>query len=251
MNRKWQFVFGRIKHLQTLSQFSMKKSYLAALAALTLSTSAIASVSLSGNASVTYNTSNNSTNGAANLIIEGQFEESGLIATLDLVSGSLGEAYFATSIGPINLTAYLSEDRLVASLHTEITDSLAVTLMTDNSDSWLQVDYETGDCGFGEFYIQMHSAGHAEFGACIVGFDLIVNTAGTWNVGTTINNIDLQFDRAGALFASTTIGQTQVNYVWMDSHKIELSRDLDSGANLKVAYDSDGDNLQVVTSVEF
>ena len=231
----------------------MKKPYLAALVALTLSASSIASVSLSGNASVTYNTSSNSTNGGAILIIEGQFEGSGLIAALDLVSGSLDEVYFATSIGPIGLIAELSNDRLVASLHTEITDSLAVTLMTDNSDSWIEAEYVSGNCSVeSAFYIRVHSAGEGEIGACLAGFDFIVDTAGTWDVGTTINNIALQFDEAGVLQASTTIGQTQVRYGWFDSHQIEFSRDLDSGANLKVAYNLHGDEgVQATTTVEF
>jgi hypothetical protein len=231
----------------------MKKSYLAALVALTLSASSIASVSLSGNASVTYNATDNSTVGTANLIIEGRFEGSYLFATLDLVSGSISRADFATSIGPIGLTADLSNDHFVTSLYTEVTDSLAVYLVTDSDDSgWIEAEYVSGNCGIeSAFYIRVHSAGEDEVGACIAGFDLIVNSEGMWVVSTTINNIDLQLDTTTSFFASTTIGQTQVNYAWMGSHQIELSRDLDSGANLKVAYDSDGDNLQVITSVEF
>ena len=220
----------------------MKKSYLAALAALTLSTSTLASVSLSGNASVTFQNSTEVFTGSANLIITGEFKGSTLSSNLNLVTGEVSETQLTTSIGPVELWAEFG-GRTEISLTTKITDSITMRL-ANHGDSRLEFDVSDNlKLSLGEYGVFVYTS--------FAGFDINASDNGNWDIRTTINGVDLQFDDTRGFYASTTIGQTQVSYTLDGDSVIELSRDLDSGANLTVAYSIETYELLLTTSVEF
>ncbi|MCS5592576.1 MAG: hypothetical protein NZ775_08645 [Gammaproteobacteria bacterium] len=238
----------------------MKK--LIALAAVTAmaSSTAMAAVSLSGSASVTYDdngTADSATTYSSTLTVAGSSGATSASATINLLDGSAGSASLTTSIGPVTITADMTND-------TEATGS-----QVDETGVTLSLDVLAGDISIalddaGTVTVSSTVAGIAithvlsgttKASATLAGMDVnIARTAlgvTTWDVSTTLNGVTLKIDNAGAVTASMGLAGNTVTITNAGDTTVSVSRDLTSGASLTATYDTTDDALTLKAAVSF
>jgi len=200
------------------------KKLIALFAVTTLaSTSAIASVALSGSASVSYDdqgSSASATSYDADLTITGTAGSSTLTASYDMEGSSLSTTAvdLATTIGPVTIAADMHQtdeannndgdgDYRVDQDDTGVTISLDIpvgdaTVGVDNSGN---VTLSGTFSGVTVTHTDKKGADKTAVGASIAGMDIdVTNDAGstTWSLGTTVSGVDLTLNSGNDVTAA-------------------------------------------------
>ena len=229
----------------------MKKLIALSAAAVLASSAAMASVSLSGTASVTYADNgdlDSDTSTGATLTIAGVNGGTSATATLDLTDGTLHSVSMSTSIGPVAVevdmidedgvdtnTVTLSIDVLAGDINISLDDGGGVTITS--TVAGIAITHVVG--------------GDTSAVASLAGMDIEVSTDGTWLVSTTLNGVTLSITDAGVVTASLGLAGNTVEITNDGDTTITVTRDLTSGATLEVSYDTFDDALTLTASVSF
>jgi hypothetical protein len=259
----------------------MKK--LIALFAVTsmASTAAVASIALSGTASVSYDdngTAASSKSYDADLSVVGTAGSTTTTIGMDVngASAAITSAVMATTIGPVTVSADLHDEVSLATTTTgggqnyESTDtSITVTLDVPIGDATIGLN-DSGDVTI------THTGGGTDTttgSASIAGMDIsVTNKAGasTWSLATTVSGVDLTltdaqkitaaFGLAGNTMTVTRIPavasasntQTAYGITAVDKYStVAISRALTSGATLSATYSTKDDSLTLKAAVAF
>jgi len=230
----------------------MKKLIALTAAAVMTSSVAIADVALSGTASISFDdngTAANTTSSAASLTIAGSNGGTSASAELNLVTGVMTAGTFATSIGPVGVSAAMASGTAVA-----VTLSIDV-LAGDVSIALDQAGNATVSTTVAGVALSHTIGGDTTGSATLAGMDVsITRTDGgttTWDVSTTLNGVTLSIDSAGEVTASMGLAGNTVTITNGGNTTVSVSRDLTSGANLTAGYDTTDNSLSLVASVSF
>jgi len=267
------------------------KKLIALFAVTTLaSTSAIASVALSGSASVTYDdqgASASATSYDADMTITGTTGGTTLTASYDMEGTSLATTAvdLSTEIGPVTIAADMHDEVSLATTTTgggannESTDtSVSVTLDVPIGDATIGLT-GTGDVTMSGTFSGVtitHTGGTTDTttgSASIAGMDIsVTNKAGatTWSLATTVSGVDLTLTDAQKItaafgLAGNTMTVTRIPAVASASNTltayaitavdkystVAISRDLTSGATLSATYSTKDDSLTLKAAVAF
>ena len=239
----------------------MKKLIALTAASVMASSAAVAAVSLSGTASVTYDDNGSapsSTSYAASLVIAGSNGATSGSATLDLLTGNTSNVSMTTSIGPVSVAVDMTDDA-----------ETAPTATVDERGVTLSIDVLAGDVAIalddsGSVTVSSTVAGidltHAIGGttkasATLAGMDVnVARTAAgatTWDVSTTLNGVTLKVDSASKVTASMGLAGNKVTITNGSNTTVKVERDLTSGASLTATYDTTDDSLTLKASVSF
>ena len=218
------------------------------------SSAAMAGITLSGAASVTYDdngTAASATTTAASLTIAGSNGGTSATATLDLTDGTMHSVSMSTSIGPVSIavdmldedgvatnTVALSIDVLAGDINIALTDGGTVTVTS--TVAGIAITHVIG--------------GATSASATLAGMDVNIENDGgvtTWDVSTTLNGVTLKIDQAGEVTASMGLAGNTVTITNGGNTTVSVSRDLTSGANLTATYDTTDDSLTLEASVTF
>ena len=269
----------------------MKK--LIALFAVTsmASTAAVASIALSGTASVSYDdngTAASSKSYDADISIVGTGGTTTTTIGMDVNGATnpvITSAVLATTVGPITVSADLHDEVSKATTTTtggqnyEGTDtSITVTLDVPIGDATIGLN-DSGDVTMSGTFSGVtitHTGGGTDTttgSASIAGMDIsVTNKAGasTWSLATTVSGVDLTltdaqkitaaFGLAGNTMTVTRIpavasaSNTQTAYLTTAIDKystVAISRSLTSGATLSATYSTKDDSLTLKAAVAF
>ena len=229
----------------------MKKSYLAALAALTLSASSIASVSLSGNASVTYQPGENTIDTEAILTITGTSGNSIFVADLDLIDGSLHDVQLATNFGVVGVHVDLNDSIEIGAA---ISDFMYVRYYDTGGDGYLNIELEAGD----NLMVSHDIGGETTFTMELDNITLHYSSAGVYEIEFDVLDTNIWYDlTVGALTAQRRILNSDVEFFSsIDGSYSHLSvkRELASGADLELRAENGNTTpieITLITSMEF
>jgi hypothetical protein len=268
----------------------MKK--LIALFAVTsmASTAAVASIALSGTASVSYDdngTAASSKSYDADLSVVGTAGSTTTTIGMDVngASAAITSAVMATTIGPVTISADLHDEVSLATTTTgggqnyESTDtSITVTLDVPIGDATIGLN-DAGDVTMSGTFSGVtitHTGGSTDTttgSASIAGMDIsVTNKAGasTWSLATTVSGVDLTLTDAQKItaafgLAGNTMTVTRIPAVASASNTltaypvtavakystVAISRTLTSGATLAATYSTKDDSLTLKASVAF
>jgi hypothetical protein len=267
------------------------KKLIALFAVTTLaSTGALASVAISGSASVSYDdngTSASATTYDADLSVVGTAGGTTLTLSADVDAGWTADgATLASTIGPVTISADMhdevnttnddgdgdvitdGDDRSVTvSIDAPIGD--ATIGLTDNGDVTVSGTFS----GVTITHTIKDGDDKTAATASIAGMDLtITNDAGssTWSIGTTVSGVDLTLDSENDVTAAfglagntltvshfgerAVVAQSTTNYSTESADAYTtaaVSRDLTSGATLTATYSSSDDSLTLKAAVTF
>jgi hypothetical protein len=240
------------KKLFLKGEYNMKKLIALSAVALMASSAAIATVSLTGSASVTFDdngTATNTTTGAASVTISGSNGGSSASASLNLLTGAMTGAEMSTTIGPVAVAATIDSVGTA-----DVTLSLSV-LAGDVTIALDQDGAATVSTTVAGVALSHTLGGDTSGSATLAGMDVaIVRTAAgatTWDVSTTLNGVTLSIDEAGVVTASMGLAGNTVTITNGGATTVSVSRDLTSGANLTAGYDTSDNSLSLVASVSF
>ena len=227
----------------------MKKLIALTAASVMASSAAVAAVSLSGSASVTYDdngTAASTTTSAASLTIAGSNGGTSASATLNLLTGNMSDVSMSTSIGPVTVSADLDANTVALSLDV-LAGDVSIALDDDGNAT-----VSTTVAGVS----LSHTIGGTTKGsATLAGMDVSVERtaagATTWDVSTTLNGVTLSIDEAGAVKASMGLAGNKVEIANGSDTTVTVTRDLTSGASLEAKYDTSDDSLSLKASVSF
>ena len=265
------------------------KKLIALFAVTTLaSTGALASVALSGAASVSYDDNGSgvsSTTHDADLTITGTSGSTTLTIVADVDSGwSHTSTDMATTIGPVTIAADMFNtdetnlDDGDGDIKVDTDDrSVTVSLSAPVGDMTIGLD-NTGDVTLsgtwaGVTLTHTVDADKTVGSVSIAGMDVsLTNDAGstTWSIGTTVSGVDLTLDSendvtaafglAGNTLTVTHVGERAAVASSATNHSTEsadayttaaVSRDLTSGATLTATFSSSDDSLTLKAAVTF
>jgi hypothetical protein len=257
--------------------------------AILASTSAIASVALSGSASVSYDdngTSASATTYDADLTITGTAGDSTLTSSYDMVGASpiTTAVDLSTTIGPITVTAdmhQIDESNLDDGDGDPKTDTddtgVAISLDVPIGDATIGLD-NSGDVTvsgtFSGVTISYTVDDNEVTGSAnIAGIDVsLTNDDGTtsWSIGTTVSDVTLTLDSEQDVSAAfglsgntmtvshiserAVVAETTTHYskAAADAYTtVAISRSLTSGATLAATYSTSDDSLTLKASVAF
>ena len=232
----------------------MKKSYLAALAALTLSASSIASVSLSGNASVTYQPGENTIDTEAILTITGTSGNSIFVADLDLIDGSLHDVQLATNFGVVGVDVLINGDGWTeVSLHAPILDFVNATYSDSGGDGYLSIELEVSD----NLTVWHDFGGSTAFAMQLDNFIWHYTNAGNYDVVFDIFATNIRYEfMVNELTLKRRILNSDVELrssVDGGHSYLSIKRELASGADLEFRAESGWAPIEItlITSMEF
>jgi len=224
----------------------MKKLIALTAASVMASSAAVAAVSLSGAASVSYAESNNAVTTSASLTIAGSNGGTSASATLDLKSGNMSDVSMSTSIGPVSID--VDVDAATVSLGLDV-------LAGDVSIALDQAGNATVSTTVAGVALSHTIGGTTKGSATLAGMDVAIErtNAGdtTWDVSTTLNGVTLSIDEEGVVTASMGLAGNTVTITNGGATTVSVSRDLTSGANLTAGYDTSDNSLSLVASVSF
>ena len=254
------------------------------------STGALASVAISGSASVSYDdngTAASSTTYDADLSVVGTAGSTTMTISADVDAGwAASGATLASTIGPVTISADMhdetyttandgdgdaktdGDDRSVTvSLDAPVGD--ATIGLTDNGDVTVSGTFS----GVTITHTIKDGEDKTVASASIAGMDIsLTNDAGssTWSIGTTVSGVDLTLDSendvtaafglAGNTLTVTHVGEraavseTSTNYSTASADAYTtaaVSRDLTSGATLSATFSSLDDSLTLKAAVAF
>ena len=254
------------------------------------STGALASVAISGSASVSYDdngTAASSTTYDADLSVVGTAGSTTMTISADVDAGwSASGATLASTIGPVTISAdmhdetYTTADDGDGDAKTDGDDrSVTVSLDAPVGDATLGLK-DNGDVVISGTFSGVtitHTIQDGEdktvASASIAGMDIsLTNDAGstTWSIGTTVSGVDLTLDSendvtavfglAGNTLTVTHVGErasvastaTHHSTASADAYTTAaVSRDLTSGATLTATFSSSDDSLTLKAAVSF
>ena len=268
------------------------KKLIALFAVTTLaSTGAMASVALSGSASVSYDDNGSSastTSYDADMTVTGTAGGTTLTASYDMEGANLATTAvdLSSTIGPLTIAADMFQvdesnvddgdgDPKADSDDTSVTVSLdapigdATVGLSDGGDVSISGTFS----GVTVTHTIKDGDDKTVASASIAGMDIsLTNDAGssTWSIGTTVSGVDLTLDSendvtaafglAGNTLTVTHVGErasasaTSTNYTKASADAYTtaaVSRDLTSGATLTATYDSSNDSLTLKAAVTF
>jgi len=268
------------------------KKLIALFAVTTLaSTGALASVALSGSASVSYDDNGSAaaaTTYDADMTIVGTGGGTTLTASYDMEGTSLATTAvdLSTTIGPVTIAADMFDEVNTTAndgdgdIKTDGTDtSVTVSLDVPVGDATIGLS-DGGDVTIAGTFSGVTITHTIQDGddetaatASIAGMDItITNDAGssTWSIGTTVSGVDLTLDSendvtaafglAGNTLTVTHVGERAAVASTATHHSTEsadayttaaVSRDLTSGATLTATYSSSDDSLTLKAAVTF
>jgi hypothetical protein len=279
----WQYNYS-------LKENKMKK--LIALFAVTTmaSTSAIASVALSGSASVSYDDNGSAASATsydADLSIVGTAGGTTLTIGMDVdAAASITGVDMASKIGPVTIAAdmFNTDETNVDDGDGDIitdTDDRSVTVSLDVpvGDATIGLD-NSGDVSISGTFSGVTITHTIKDGsdktvgsAAIAGMDIsLTNDAGssTWSIGTTVSGVDLTLNSGNDITAAfglagntmtvshygadASVAADATNYSTdaADAYTtVAITRDLTSGASLTATYSSSDDSLTLKAAVTF
>ena len=254
------------------------------------STGALASVAISGSASVSYDdngTAASSTTYDADLSVVGTAGSTTMTISADVDAGwAASGATLASTIGPVTISAdmhdetYTTADDGDGDARTDGDDrSVTVSLdapvgdatigLTDNGDVTVSGTFS----GVTITHTIKDGEDKTVASASIAGMDIsLTNDAGssTWSIGTTVSGVDLTLDSendvtaafglAGNTLTVTHVGERAAVASTATNHSTEsadayttaaVSRDLTSGATLTATFSSKDDSLTLKAAVSF
>ena len=254
------------------------------------STGALASVAISGSASVSYDDNGSaasSTTYDADLSVVGTAGSTTMTISADVDAGwAASGATLASTIGPVTISAdmhdetYTTADDGDGDARTDGDDrSVTVSLdapvgdatigLTDNGDVTVSGTFS----GVTITHTIKDGEDKTVASASIAGMDIsLTNDAGssTWSIGTTVSGVDLTLDSendvtavfglAGNTLTVTHVGERAAVASTATNHSTEsadayttaaVSRDLTSGATLTATYSSSDDSLTLKAAVTF
>jgi len=223
----------------------MKKLIALTAASVMASSAAVAAVSLSGEASVTYDDGGagaSATTTAASLTIAGSNGGTSASATMDLKDGSMSDVSMSTTLGPVSVDVDISNASVTLGLDVLAGD---ISIALDDSGN---ATVSTTVAGVA---IEHTIGGDTSATASLAGMDVEVSTAGTWDVSTTLNGVTLAIDESGNVTASMGLAGNTVEIANGSDTTVTVTRDLTSGASLTAVYDTSDDSLSLTASVSF
>ena len=268
------------------------KKLIALFAVTTMaSTAAVASIALSGTASVSYDdngTAASSKSYDADLSVVGTVGTTTTTVGMDVngANAAITSAVLATTIGPLTISADLHDEVSAATttttggqIHESTDTSISVTLDVPIGDATIGLD-DAGDVTLsGTFsgvtisHVGTGGSGTTTGSASIAGMDIsITNTAGasTWSLATTVSGVDLTLSSAQKItaafglagntmtvsripaVASASNTQTAYSTAAVDKYStVAISRALTSGATLTATYSTKDDSLTLKAAVAF
>ena len=267
------------------------KKLIALFAVTTLaSTGALASVALSGSASVSYDDNGSgasSTSYDADLSVVGTGGGTTVTITADVDAGwAASGATMASTIGPVTISADMHDETATTADDGDgdaVTDgddrSVTVSLDVPVGDATIGLD-NSGDITIsGTFsgvtitHTILDGSDKTVGAASIAGMDLsLTNSSGstTWSIGTTVSGVALTLDSendvtaafglAGNTLTVSHFGSRDAVAATTTNHSKKsaaayttaaVSRDLTSGATLTATYSSADDSLTLKAAVSF
>ena len=237
----------------------MKKLIALTAASVMASSAAVAAVSLSGTASVTYTEGTNDITSAASMTIKGTSGGTSMQTSVNLLTGTAGSASMSTSIGPVSVSVDMTNDAEAAGV--AAVDERGITLGLDvlAGDVSISLDQKgkaTLSTTVAGVKITHALGGATSASASLAGMDINLKKDGattTWDVSTTLNGVTLKIDNAGAVTAAMGLAGNKVTIAnaTATGTKVTVARDLTSGASLEAAYATSGNVLTLKASVSF
>ena len=266
------------------------KKLIALFAVTTMaSTSAIASIALSGSASVSYDDNGTAASGTSyDADISAVGTNGGTTVTIGMdvngANAAITGADFATTIGPVTIAADMHDEVSLSTASggqtSESTDTgVTVSLSVPVGDATIGLDNSGDITVSGTFsgvtitHTIQDGADKTVAAASIAGMDIdLTNSAGatTWSIGTTVSGVDLTLDSENDITAEfgltgNTMTVTHVGARAKAAHTailsttnavnayttVAIARDLTSGATLTATYSSLDDSLTLKAAVTF